>query len=101
MKRYCPECGAELTPLMLRCSCGFEFPEAHDARSTPEQPRCCVCAAAMKLMAECCPSCGAVGYPALRSRRSKKSLGSPHLPPHVGGPEGRGSHGSQEAHPDA
>lgn len=31
----------------------------------------------MELMAQRCPSCGAEGFPALRGRRGKKSLGSP------------------------
>jgi hypothetical protein len=31
----------------------------------------------MALMTERCTSCGAEGYPALRGRRGKKSLGSP------------------------
>lgn len=76
MRRSCPACGGALAALAVRCSCGHELPEARDARSDPDQPRCGVCGAAMDLMALICPHCGAGGYPALRARRGKKSLGS-------------------------
>lgn len=75
--RSCPRCGTVLDALAVRCSCGFELPEARDLRSDPDRPRCAVCAADMELMAVRCPKCGADGYPALRARRGKKSLGSP------------------------
>lgn len=77
MKRKCPRCGQQLEPTALRCSCGHELPESRDVRSRPEQPRCGICAAPMELMAERCPSCGAEGYPAMRARRGKKSMGPP------------------------
>lgn len=77
MKRRCPTCGAALAPLALRCACGTELPEARDTLSTPDEPRCGVCGRAMALMDLQCPSCGAAGYPALRSRRGKKTLGAP------------------------
>jgi hypothetical protein len=77
MTRRCPQCGRELAALVLRCECGHVFPEARDLRSDPDDPRCGLCGGAMALMAEQCPSCGAHGYPALRGRRGKKSLGSP------------------------
>ena len=60
----------------MRCGCGYELPEARAARSHPDEPRCGVCGAAMPLMAVTCPACGADGYPAMRPRRGKKSLGS-------------------------
>lgn len=75
--RQCPKCGAPLEPLALRCACGHELPEARDIRSDPDAPRCGACGAAMELMALTCPRCGAGGYPALRARRGKKSLGAP------------------------
>lgn len=77
MDRTCPSCGKRLGPLAVRCACGHEWPEARDIRSDPERPHCGVCGAGMELMAERCPACGAEGYPALRPRRGKKSLGSP------------------------
>lgn len=77
MTRQCPKCGASLDALAIRCACGHELPEARDIRSDPDTPRCGVCAAEMDLMALICPQCGAGGYPALRPRRGKKSLGSP------------------------
>ena len=75
--RRCPQCGRELPALAIRCECGHELPEARDLRSDPDQPTCAVCGQTMALMMERCPSCGAVGYPALRGRKGKKSLGSP------------------------
>lgn len=77
MTRRCPQCGRELTSLEVRCTCGFELPEARDLRSDPDHPHCAACGVSMALMAEKCPSCGATGYPALRGRRGKKSQGSP------------------------
>jgi hypothetical protein len=77
VERACPKCGTMLSAWALRCACGHEFPEARDIRSDPEQPRCGICGAGIKLMTERCPSCGAEGYPALRPRRGRKSLGSP------------------------
>jgi hypothetical protein len=77
MSRRCTQCGRDLPPLAVRCSCGSELPEGRDLRSTPDRPVCGVCGAAMELMAVHCPACGADGYPALRARRGKKSLGSP------------------------
>jgi hypothetical protein len=74
--RRCPKCGTELSALAVRCGCGHELPEARDARSDPDRPRCGACAAEMELMAVRCPACGADGYPALRARRGKKSQGS-------------------------
>jgi rRNA maturation protein Nop10 len=76
VSRRCPKCGTELSALAVRCNCGHELPEARDLRSDPDQPRCNTCGAAMTLMAERCPACGAGGYPALRPRRGKKSQGS-------------------------
>lgn len=76
-KRTCPQCGEELSALAVRCSCGLELPEARDIRSDPDRPHCGLCGAEMELMAERCPACGAEGYPALRPRRGRKSLGSP------------------------
>lgn len=77
MKRACPKCGAAVGALDLRCACGYEWPEARDIRSDPANPRCGVCGAGMELLSERCPSCGAEGYPALRPRRGRKSLGAP------------------------
>ena len=74
--RRCPKCGRELPALAIRCQCGAELPEARDVRSDPDRPACGVCGQPMELMALRCPSCGAEGYPALRPRRGKKSLGS-------------------------
>ena len=76
MSRHCPKCGTELSALAVRCACGYELPEARDARSHPDKPSCGVCGAEMELMALSCPRCGADGYPALRPRRGKKSQGS-------------------------
>ncbi|MGH7546199.1 MAG: hypothetical protein ACREKI_08465 [Gemmatimonadota bacterium] len=77
MDRTCPNCRKRLDSLALRCACGYVWPEARDIRSDPERPRCGVCRGEMELMTERCPACGAEGYPALRPRRGKKSLGSP------------------------
>lgn len=77
MTRHCPSCGAELAALAVRCACGAELPEARDALSTPDAPRCGMCGQAMALMDVRCSSCGADGYPALRARRGKKTLGAP------------------------
>lgn len=77
MIRRCPKCKSELTAGMLRCVCGYVFPEAADLLSDPDQPHCGVCDAAMELMGLTCPSCGADGYPALRARRGKKTRGAP------------------------
>ncbi len=77
MTRSCPQCGVPLDALAIRCDCGHELPEARDTRSDPDRPRCGVCGADIALMALSCPQCGAEGYPALRPRRGKKSLGSP------------------------
>lgn len=77
MKRLCPSCGTELDGFTIRCRCGHEYPEARDLRSDPDHPTCSMCGARMELMAETCPACGSGGYPALRPRRSKKSLGPP------------------------
>ena len=77
MARQCSSCGASLDAFATRCRCGVETPEAQGARSDPERPRCKLCGKAMDLMAEACPSCGARGFPALRARRGKKSLGPP------------------------
>ncbi len=77
MTRHCPKCGRELASLAVRCSCGHELPEARDLRSDPDKPHCNVCGAAIALMAVQCPACGADGYPALRGRKGKKSLGAP------------------------
>ncbi len=74
LSRSCPSCGTTLAPLAVRCSCGTELPEARDNRPPPDEPRCAVCKAAMTLMAQQCPSCKAVGYPAMRPRMGKKSL---------------------------
>lgn len=80
MKRTCPKCGVEVAALTLRCRCGYEWPEARDIRSDPDRPRCGVCGASIGLMTEICPQCEAEGYPALRPRRGKKSLGPPDSP---------------------
>jgi len=77
MARLCSSCGTALDAFATRCRCGAEKPEAQDALSDPERPRCRLCGTAMELMAEACPSCGARGFPALRARRGKKSLGPP------------------------
>jgi predicted amidophosphoribosyltransferase len=77
MTRRCPTCDRELPAHAARCgACGTEMPEARDRRSDPDDPHCALCGTAIPLMTERCPSCGADGYPALRSRRGKKSLGS-------------------------
>lgn len=76
MSRHCPACNATLAPMDLTCACGAELPEARDTRSTPSAPQCGACGAAMDLMAQTCPSCGAIGYPALRSRQGRKSKGA-------------------------
>jgi hypothetical protein len=77
MTRHCPQCGKELPALAVRCECGHVLPEARDARSDPEHPACGLCGTAIALMTQVCPACGADGYPALRGRRGKKSLGAP------------------------
>jgi ribosomal protein L40E len=77
MTRHCRLCGRELVAFAVRCSCGAALPEARDLRSDPDNPTCGMCGAAISLMAETCPSCGARGYPGLRPRRSHKSLGAP------------------------
>lgn len=77
MNRNCPQCQRQLDPFALRCSCGHELSESRDTRSKPDRPCCGVCDAPMDLMTERCPSCGADGYPAMRPRRGKKSLGPP------------------------
>ena len=77
MDRRCAACGSPLEAFAVRCSCGAETPEAQDALSDPEHPRCRLCGTALDLMAEACPSCGARGFPALRARRGKQSLGPP------------------------
>lgn len=77
MARTCPNCGAQLDAMTIRCSCGHELPEARDIRSDPGHPCCGVCGGEVELMALTCQHCGAHGYPALRPRRGKKSLGSP------------------------
>jgi hypothetical protein len=77
MDRRCAACGATLEAFAVRCGCGVGTPEGQDALSHPEDPRCALCGASMALMAEACPACGARGFPALRARRGKKSLGPP------------------------
>ena len=72
MSRSCPKCDAALLPLAIRCQCGYALPESRDLRSDPEEPSCGVCGTVIGLMDERCPSCGAVGYPALRPRQGKK-----------------------------
>lgn len=77
MDRRCVACGSSLTAFAVRCGCGATLPEAQDALSDPESPRCALCGAALALMEETCGACGARGFPALRARRGKKSLGPP------------------------
>ena len=77
MDRRCPVCGAALEAFAVRCPCGAETPESHDVLSDPDHPHCALCGATIALMAEACPGCGARGFPALRARRGKKSLGPP------------------------
>ncbi len=72
MSRSCPKCRAPIPPLAAGCRCGFVFPESRDLRSDPDDPQCGVCGTPMALMVEHCPSCSAVGYPALRPRQGKK-----------------------------
>ena len=72
MSRSCPKCRATIPPLAAGCQCGFVFPESRDLRSDPDHPQCGVCDTPMALMVARCPSCGAVGYPALRPRQGKK-----------------------------
>jgi len=72
VSRFCPECNATLPPLAIRCQCGHALPESRDLRSNPDEPSCGVCSTVIGLMDERCPSCGAVGYPALRPRQGKK-----------------------------
>jgi hypothetical protein len=76
MTRRCQGCGKEVPAFDVRCSCGAELAEARDRRSIPDRPSCNLCGAELALMIETCPACGADGYPALRSRKGKKSLGS-------------------------
>ncbi len=80
MTRHCPSCGTELAASVVRCKCGAVLPEAKDLRSDPDSPACSVCGVGMPLMAETCPACGVRGYPALRPRRSSRSLGPPDEP---------------------
>jgi len=77
MDRRCAACGSSLEAYAVRCSCGAATPEAQDALSDPDRPHCGVCGASLALMDEACPACGAKGFPALRARRGKKSLGPP------------------------
>ncbi len=72
MSRSCPKCRATIPPLAAACKCGFVFPESRDLRSDPDDPQCGVCGTPMALMVERCPSCGAVGYPAMRPRQGRK-----------------------------
>ena len=72
MSRSCPKCQATIPPLAAGCQCGFVFHESRDLRSVPDDPQCGVCDTPIALMVERCPSCGAVGYPALRPRQGKK-----------------------------
>ncbi len=73
MSRVCPKCDRKLAASAIRCECGHALPEARDARSDPDQPRCGVCGKPMEFMAHKCPSCDADGYPALRPRLGRKS----------------------------
>lgn len=77
MDRQSAACGSSLEAFAVRCRCGAETPEAQDALSDPESPHCALFRAAVALMAEACPACGARGFPALRARRGKKSQGPP------------------------
>ena len=77
MDRRCAACGSPLEAFAVRCRCGAETREAQDARSDPDRPRCARCGVTIALLAEACPSCGARGFPALRARRGRKSLGPP------------------------
>jgi hypothetical protein len=77
MDRRCAACGSPLEAFAVRCACGAVTPEAQDALSDPEHPHCALCQAPMTLLDEACPACGARGFPALRARRGKKSLGPP------------------------
>jgi hypothetical protein len=77
VNRQCPQCRTSLAATVLRCGCGYVFPEARDVLSDPDQPHCGSCGNRMDLMGLTCPSCGATGYPALRARRGKKTLGAP------------------------
>lgn len=77
MDRRCVACGTSLPAFAVRCRCGVAVPEAQDALSDPDAPRCALCGAALALMDETCGACGARGFPALRARRGKKSLGPP------------------------
>jgi hypothetical protein len=77
VSRRCPACRRDLAPLAVRCECGHVLPEGRDLRSDPDHPHCGACGGEMALMAEQCPACGARGFPALRGRRGKKSLGTP------------------------
>jgi hypothetical protein len=61
MIRRCPQCQKELAAGVLRCTCGYVYPEARDILSDPDQPHCGVCGKPMELMALSCPSCGADG----------------------------------------
>jgi predicted amidophosphoribosyltransferase len=63
--------------MVLRCDCGYQFPEAWDALSDPAAPRCAVCGEEIDLFSPRCPNCGAEGYPALRARRGRKTKGAP------------------------
>ena len=78
MQRNCPECGARLEPLAVKCRCGCEMPEADGMRcSDPDAPVCGICGKAIELMDQQCPHCGAAGYPAMRPRLGKRSQGAP------------------------
>lgn len=77
VKRICPDCGAEVGAMALRCGCGYQFPEAQDILSDPEEPRCAVCGEEIELLAPRCQRCGAEGYPGLRARRGRKTKGAP------------------------
>jgi hypothetical protein len=77
MDRCCAACGSSLEAFAVQCSCGVATPEATDAHSDPVCPPCALCGTAIALMDEACPACGAKGFPALRARRGKKSLGPP------------------------
>jgi len=74
--RQCPSCGQQLPAFSVRCRCGVELRETRDRRSIPDRPSCHLCGTELALMTESCPSCGADGYPALRSRKGKHALGS-------------------------
>jgi hypothetical protein len=76
MPRTCPTCRQSMPAAAVRCQCGTVLPEAGDRRSDPEHPRCGVCNGGMALMDQQCPHCGAIGYPAMRSRKGRRSKGA-------------------------